>query len=656
MMAQSDLEISSPNEETHHKSVTGKIEPQSQSLRFQAFENNPHIKRFKYLNNKRGREKVIMACVTHNDEGTTLLCTYDESSKKREGDTGYHFKCKANDHPCSLEQIKLRLYEYGIPDDILYGSYGPPAADAVEVMGNRIKEALIDYVVSNDGDFLRDGEGKPYVVLEGEKVDVTDTESFEVKSILIKATGKTKNSKEVSSGLDRFALEVYERAGRIKVKKFAAVSKDEERVYYPQKDRSLLMVTADKIEAVPNGNNEDGFWVEPIDIEGVYEDQPFTYDEDSAEEGLRLFEELIINTQTVADRDHYMHYLVGIIESILPMLREFFKAVMIIIHVGAPGSGKTTGARRPLLLHGFPDVLDDVTPAALAEISKGGQVVLDNKENKAYEDDKLFNFLLTISTSSLRVRSFSNGGTRSGTSVMPLVTLTSVDGPKNKTELLDRIVEVDYHLDREKQRSTKKVDKDIIAYRDAILSGLMKVIQRFLQVKSEDTYVINPVPRFEDYWRAFSKVVAAYADVSGKPEGWAEEALKAMDTKIKGIEKPADELDSIIKNQLDKWYSTTDLELTRMRCTVYEDREYRGKKGRLYVTTAQDLLNSLKESNSFFRSSYGTSNETSLGKRLKSTRFESFVYIPSQERGKEPEIEEVRRKGDRRPIAFFIEK
>jgi len=50
---------------------------------------------------------------------------------------------------------------------------------------------------------------------------------------------------------------------------FSAMSPDQKRLYVPLKDSAkLLCVTADGITIVPNGTNEDAFWIEHPNLRG----------------------------------------------------------------------------------------------------------------------------------------------------------------------------------------------------------------------------------------------------------------------------------------------------------------------------------------------------------------------------------------------------
>src|SRR5205823_6038081 len=95
--------------------------------------------------------------------------------------------------------------------------------------------------------------------------------------------------------VERLLQIAYAAAGKFELRMFFAMSKDRNRLYIPLKGSSqLLQITADKIEVVANGKNEDNLWLEHP-VGDIRVGDPLDYKEVDPAEGLQEFERLIVN-------------------------------------------------------------------------------------------------------------------------------------------------------------------------------------------------------------------------------------------------------------------------------------------------------------------------------------------------------------------------
>jgi hypothetical protein len=98
------------------------------------------------------------------------------------------------------------------------------------------------------------------------------------------------------------------------------------------------------------------------------------------------------------------------------------------VHQESTQQGKTTGAKRFILLHGLGDVTGDGSVAALANEPDQGLLVLDNKEQTNF-DKRLIDYCLFLSTGGTRKRSSSDGtSTRSTNTFRPVGVITTIEG------------------------------------------------------------------------------------------------------------------------------------------------------------------------------------------------------------------------------------
>jgi hypothetical protein len=168
---------------------------------------------------------------------------------------------------------------------------------------------------------------------------------------------------------------------------------------------------------------------------------------------------------------------------------------------------------------------------------------------------------------------------------------------------------------------------------------MMQVLVRYFQIRGEHRPTPNPLPNFEEHFTALCDLLRAYADVAGKPEGWSEALIQEWNTVLLHGEPEEDDLEHPISRVLNECVTDwPDNSLTR------ESFVYQGVDGNLYVLTAQDLLTFLLKLN---LRNLRLPNAQGLSRRLNSSKFESFTFLPTDT------VPEVKRTANRRPIGFF---
>lgn len=493
-----------------------------------------------------------------------------------------------------------------------------------------------DFIKRKGGQYLRDEDGSLYVIIEGKRVALNyDRENDGLGSLLFDACGVGSLSREAQSATQLIRIEAAKKAGKLKLRRFSALSEDCERLYIPIAGGQLLCITAKGIETVPNGDNKDHFWVEHP------QGEPFKYTRcGDPQAGLELFERLLVGTQ--ACRVPEMRWFIGMAEGMFPFVRDAYSARFIPEHGGPSQNGKTTGAERFLLLHGLGKVKGDYSVASLGNMKEIGLLVLDNKE-QANLRQPLIDYLLFASTGAERGRSHTDGRPRRSDS-RPVVVLTTIEGVW-KNELQNRCVEVEYWLPGKERIDREKNETEIKQRRHEILSGIVPVLQRFLQLGKEEERreTPNPLPDFQGHFVALCDLLRAYAEVGGKPEEWTEHIVTVWAATISKREPEEDELEHPIFRVLNGE------DVLSMGDIRVETISLNGRTGKLYVTNCAVLLTGLQKLNLRDRALPKASN--GLMRRLRSARFRTFSFLDWE---RNPDIPALKRESRFKPIGFFL--
>ena len=437
-------------------------------------------------------------------------------------------------------------------------------------------------------------------------------------------------------------------AGTFKLRKFSALSKDETQLYVPlMGSAKLLRVSADGITFPDNGTNADCYWVEHPNLDP--EAEPFDYKEADPKTGLATFERLIVGN--LACRVPEMQWFVAMEECLFPYLREVCHDRVITHHEGPTGSGKTSGAELPCLLLGL-EPTGDTTAAVLNRIGDCGLLVMDNKE-QANMKTGFTDFVLFLATPTLRARC-SGDGYRTSNRHRPVGVLTSIEGAY-KAEAIDRLVEISFNA-HERDRATfdkRRVRAEIKRLRNVIVSALMVVLRRYFQIEQERRAI--PVPkeleRFGENFIALVVLLFAYADVAGKPSGWADSIIDGWKRAIQSRERDGDEVEYHVTkflrlngdDALSEATGNKNLDAFIVACKKVT---YGHQTGSLTVTTCDQLLDWLKMQDRYNESM--PKNSRGLGKRLRSVRSQAFQVL-DEDSG----LKELRRTKAQRFIGFF---
>lgn len=434
--------------------------------------------------------------------------------------------------------------------------------------------------------------------------------------------------------LQRLRVDALKAAGRMRFKRFSALSDDGQRLYIPLSDGQLLQITPHRSTTVANGKNDDSIW-----LEHPYDD-PFRLVPAPPGDGLAHFERLLVETQACQIPE--MKWFIAMHEALFPFIRDACPARLLVVHIGSTQQGKTSGAQRFTLLHCLRDVTGDYTVAALNNMGDIGLLVMDNKEQANFTQ-QLIDFSLFLATGAERGRSREDGSMRVNRS-RPVGVITSIEGVF-KAELQARCVDVRYVLPDGPRLSRANIEREIAQRRHEITSALVLVLKCYMEIKDEPLPGTCPVPEFEEHYTALANLLRAYGYVTGKPPEWSESIITVWGKVLAEAEPEEDNMEHPIFRIL----SWPPREMLDHRITK-EEVTYKGKKGTLYTTECADLLAMLQDQNP--RDQHLLKTPSALGRRLRSAKFRAFIVLDSESA---PELPLLKRTAKSRPIGFFVE-
>lgn len=486
---------------------------------------------------------------------------------------------------------------------------------------------LTRHIKGKKGQFLRDESGFLHLIIDGRRISLNySRENYGLASLMMDTCGVSTINQGAQAAIQRLQVIASKNTGGLRLRRFAAVSDDGVRLYVPVRGGNLL-ISADGMGAIPNGDNPDSFW-----LEHPY-DSPLTYADGDPIPQLEQFERLLVDTQACAVPA--MRWFVAMAEGLFPFVRDLCAARLLTVHLGPSQCGKTTGARRFVILHGLGDVKGDFSVASLGNMHDPGLLVLDNKEHSNFKQD-LIDYCLFLATGAERGRSNSDGQIRtSGT--RPVGVITSIEGIP-KQELQKRCAVVEYA----KQPTALKlgpIERALKQNRDLIGSALMQVLRRYMEIKDTGDNLPNPIPEFEEHFTALCLLLMAYADVAGKSREWATEIIQSWDRTLKEREAEETDLEQPLLRLFRDQVMTGDIK--------HQGVTHAGRMGTLYVTDMGDLLTLLQKLNlhdlSLPKSASG------LGRRLRSTNFQGLSILDENSG-----LDCLKRTSTIRPIGVFI--
>lgn len=517
------------------------------------------------------------------------------------------------------------------------GKSGPPGKEETrpslrgpELWGARYCDELISYIHTKKGQFLRDEEGKLYVVLDGRRISLTlHPENFDLIALILQVCRVTTVERSAHVAVQRLQVKAHKSASSLRLRRFSALSQDRKRLYLPTAAGTLLQITREGVQTVPNGANEDKFWVEHPNGE------PLTYSPVDAQAELSHFERLVVDTQACQKAE--MRWFVAMHEGLFPYVRDLCPARFVLVHQGSTQQGKTSGAKRFILLHGLGDVQGDASIAALGNMGDTGLLVMDNRE-QANLTQSLIDFLLFLSTGGARNRSTTDGRLRSGNKNRPAAVITTIEGVW-KQELEERCVVVTYKVSGQKIPRAH-IEDEIADRRHPMTSALVLVLQRFLQIRTEQKVTPNPRPSFEEHFSALCDLLRAYAVVAGKPEEWAEDIIDVWNRVI--TDQANDGEESELEYPIRSMYEDS------LGSHLVPKVTHQGRTGSLHVTECGALLKRLQELKLPLSL---PKTPTGLAHRLRSSNFKSFVVLDEKNA---PDIPALKRTARKRPIGLFF--
>src|SRR5215469_16157308 len=240
-----------------------------------------------------------------------------------------------------------------------------------------LTRSLFGYVQGHGGSFVRNEDQELQIILQGRRIPINfERNNIAFAGLMVAACGVTTISYESQMAIQRLQILAAQNAERMRMCRFSATSVDGQRVYIPIANGNLLC--SYDLEEVTNGNNKENLWVEH-----PYDD-PFQYESAEPQEGLALFESLLVETQACVRPE--LRWLVGMQAGLVPYIRTLFPARFILqIRGPSQNGGKTSGMQRFTILHGLGEVKGDCSVAALSNEGDIGLQVLDNKEQANFD-------------------------------------------------------------------------------------------------------------------------------------------------------------------------------------------------------------------------------------------------------------------------------
>lgn len=481
-------------------------------------------------------------------------------------------------------------------------------------------------IEQRQGVFLRDDGGHLHVLLGTCRIPLNeDKNNLELAKLMLQVCDVSTTSPGARAAIQRLQVLAAEKASTIQFRRFSTLSKDRARLYVPVHGSQLLQVTTSGVTAVANGNNQDGLWVEHpcSDL--------FKYKSGDPGPGLQDFERLLVHTQSCHPVE--MQRFIAMAEGLFPFIRDSCPARPIVVHIGpSQTGGKTSGAQRFTLLHGLGEVKGDFSVASFGNLGDIGLLAMDNKEH-CNMTRELIDYLLFLSTGAQRGRSSADGVLRTS-STRPVGVVTTIEGA-HKSELQNRCINVNFQV-AGPVIGRAEIEHEILEKRDEILSSLIAVLIRYMNIRLERRPIPVPLANFPEYFQAIADLLRAFGDVAGRPAEWAENIISKWYEVISNREPEEDELEGPIRRIVS-------------RSDAVEEIEYKGQKGQLYVTECESLRMDLV--NLRIPDLPIPNTGAALSRRLRSSRFVSIRFLNWESNS---DIPQLRRRGDRKPAGFFI--
>src|SRR5262249_24135087 len=196
--------------------------------------------------------------------------------------------------------------------------------------------------------------------------------------------------------------------------------------------------------------------------------------------------------------------------------------------------------------------------------------------------------------------------------------------------------------------------QSILAERHGILSALVMVLQRYLQLgqTGQEPPTDNT---FTGHWEALCRLLYAYAEVMGRSQQWCDSIIKVWREQLSGEGEHEDangsEIETLLEIVLEKSAPEYQMEGGVFDIMKPEPYTFEGHRGKLYTfKTWSQLLDKCALHNRL-RITLPTDGEA-LGRRVRSDSrsFQRLRYLPTDT----PGVEILKRKTSYGPFGFFV--
>src|SRR5579864_7510826 len=137
-----------------------------------------------------------------------------------------------------------------------------------ESQGKQLAASLVKYIEKHGGAYLRDERGLPCVILHGKRIPINfDRDNYALSHLMLTACNVSTLSPAAQVAIQRLQVHAAQIAGKVRFRKFSAMSDDGKRLYVPCANGTLLRITAENLSTgIANGTNEDSIWLEHPEV------------------------------------------------------------------------------------------------------------------------------------------------------------------------------------------------------------------------------------------------------------------------------------------------------------------------------------------------------------------------------------------------------
>lgn len=494
-----------------------------------------------------------------------------------------------------------------------------------EQEGARIFQRVLTRIRKENYRFVRSSSGAPSLAVADALIDLRpSSENIALIRLLVSLGDVTLAS--LTGRIVSQRLVAYAHAHMYHCQHASLAAWDGTRLLVPIKSGSLLRISSEAVDIVPNGSHAR--WVthprnEPFDL------TPSAIVA-NGKRGLLLFEELIVKQLTCGTG---MAWLAALSEAAVPFVRDALPDRPIVVHQGPPGAGKTTGAGLILRLLDLGRVRGDISIAGLSG-DDPGIVVIDNVEHRNLTG-AMTDYLLLAATGAEKVRATKAGNSFS-TNNRPIVALTTVEGITSE-DLRRRSIVVE-HLAPQLSRPRGDLEGAVLANRNGILCGVFLALQTLIQNGvSRHQWKPTKDAGFHEYFSVLAGLLYACEQLLGRV-GWAEALL-------------AEIAETMASRRAEGGEDDTEISILKAtgRLPYSLPYKYRDVEGRLFITTYSELLAAMASTRSPEASLPRTPK--GLSARLAAARWTDLTVMQPE---MAPDVPALKRTSGQRNVGIFV--